>query len=102
MLQARIDPLDATLSLKRVPLCIIDTGEAWFAAILPGNYLRLWPEYRPHVIQVMQLLSIMTGPALAVGCSNLATLLVARWTDRRTEIGVRRPHGHCGVSTNRP
>ena len=96
-LQARIDPLDATLSPERVPPYVIETGEPWRVAVFPGNYLRLWPEYREPVVRVVQTLVLMTLLALGVACTNLATLLMARWTDRRGELTVCRALGACTV-----
>ena len=46
-MQARIDPLDEALARDRVDNPYFpDTEQDWRVAVLPGNYLRLWPEYR--------------------------------------------------------
>ena len=92
-LQARIDPLDAALAPERVPPYFFDTGEPWHVFVLPANYLRLWPEYRTPVTQVVWTLVWMTMLALGVGCTNLSTLLMARWTDRHGELTIRRALG---------
>ena len=59
-----------------------DTGEPWRVAVLPGNYLRLWPEYREPVARVLLALGLMALAGLLVGCANLATLLIARGVER--------------------
>ena len=93
-LQARIDPLDEVLSCDRVDSPYFpDTGQAWRVAVLPGNYLRLWPEYREPVARVLLMLGLMAVAGLLVGCANLATLLIARGLERRRELAVRRALG---------
>ena len=93
-LQARIEPLDEVLARDRVDNPHFpDTGQAWRVAVLPGNYLRLWPEYREPVARVLLVLGLMAMAGLLVGCANLATLLIARGIERRRELAVRRALG---------
>ncbi len=93
-LQARIDPLDAVLARERVDSPYFpDTGRDWRVAVLPGNYLRLWPEYRAPVARVLLVLGLLAMAGLLVGCANLATLLIARGLERRRELAVRRALG---------
>ena len=93
-LPARIDPLDEALSRDRVDNPYFpDTGQDWRVAVLPGNYLRLWPEYREPVARVLLMLGLMAMAGLLVGCANLATLLIARGLERRRELAVRRALG---------
>ena len=70
-----------------------DTGQDWRVAVLPGNYLRLWPEYREPVARVLLVLGLMAAAGLLVGCANLATLLLARGVERRRELAIRRALG---------
>lgn len=93
-LQARIDPLDEALARDRVDSpYFTDTGQDWRVAVLPGNYLRLWPEYREPVARVLLVLGLMAAAGLLVGCANLATLLLARGVERRRELAIRRALG---------
>ena len=93
-LQARIDPLDEVLARERVGSpYFTDTGQDWRVAVLPGNYLRLWPEYRERVARVLLMLGLMAVAGLLVGCANLATLLLARGVERRRELAIRRALG---------
>ena len=93
-LQARIDPLDEVLARDRVDSpYFTDTGQDWRVAVLPGNYLRLWPEYREPVARVLLVLGLMAAGGLLVGCANLATLLLARGVERRRELAIRRALG---------
>ena len=93
-LQARIDPLDAALARERAASPYFPDGDQpWRVAVLPGNYLRLWPEFREPVVRVLLVLGLMAGAGLLVACTNLATLLLARGTERRRELAVRRALG---------
>ena len=93
-LQARIEPLDEVLARDRVDSpYFTDTGQEWRIAVLPGNYLRLWPEYREPVARVLLVLGLMAAAGLLVGCANLATLLLSRGVERRREVAIRRALG---------
>ena len=93
-LQARIDPVDEVLARERVDSPYFpDTGRDWRVAVLPGNYLRLWPEYREPVARVLLVLGLMAAAGLLVGCANLATLLLSRGVERRRELAIRRALG---------
>ena len=93
-MQARIDPLDEALARDRVDNPYFpDTEQDWRVAVLPGNYLRLWPEYREPVARVLLVLGLMALAGLLVGCANLATLLLARGVERRRELAIRRALG---------
>ncbi len=93
-LQARIDPLDAALARERAASPYFpDADQPWHVAVLPGNYLRLWPEYREPVVRVLLVLGLIAGIGLLVACTNLATLLLARGTERRRELAIRRALG---------
>ena len=94
VLQARIEPLDEVLAREREDSpYFTDTGQEWRIAVLPGNYLRLWPEYREPVARVLLVLGLMAAAGLLVGCANLATLLLSRGVERRRELAIRRALG---------
>ena len=93
-LQARIGPLDAVLARERVDSPYFpELDQPWRVAVLPGNYLRLWPEYREPVARVLLVLGLMAAAGLLVGGANLATLLLARGIERRRELAIRRALG---------
>ena len=93
-MQARIEPLDEVLARERVDSpYFTDTGQDWRVAVLPGNYLRLWPEYREPVARVLLVLGLMAAAGLLVGCANLATLLLSRGVERRRDLAIRRALG---------
>ena len=92
--QARIDPLDEILSEDREQSAYyVDTGAPWRVRAFPGNYLRLWPEFRGAVGGFLTILGLMAVMALAVACANLATLLLARSIEWRRELAIRRALG---------
>ena len=93
-LQARIDPLDDVLSRDRVTnLYYVDTGAPWRVRVLPGQYLRLWPEFRDEVAAFLRMLGFMAATVLGVACANVATLLLARSVEWRHELALRQALG---------
>ncbi|MCY3844537.1 MAG: ADOP family duplicated permease [Acidobacteria bacterium] len=89
-LQARVDALDGALAGERAANPYYpDLDHPWRIAVLPGNYLRLWPEYRQPVVQTLLVLGLMAAAGLLIACFNLATLLLARGTERRRELAIR-------------
>lgn len=92
--QARIDPLDERLSQAReTNLYYTNTGAPWRIRALPGNYLRLWPEYRDEVAAFLRILGLMAAAVLAVACANVAMLLLARSLEWRRELALRQALG---------
>ena len=91
--QARIDPVDEVLARDRVGVYYREAAAPWRARALPGSYLRLWPEFRDEVAGFLAILGLMAAAALAVACANLATLLLARSTEWRHELAIRRALG---------
>ena len=91
--QARIDPLDEVLARGRGKIYYPETEAPWRVHALPGSYLRLWPGFRDEVAGFLAILGLMAAAALAVACANLATLLLARSTEWRHELAIRRALG---------
>ena len=91
--QARIDPVDEVLARDRVGAYYREAAAPWRARALPASYLRLWPEFRDEVAGFLAILGLMAAAALAVACANLATLLLARSTEWRHELAIRRALG---------
>ena len=89
-LQARVAPLDEALARERTANPYYPAADQpWRVAVLPGNYLRLWPEYRQPVVQTLLVLGLLAAAGLLIACFNLATLLLARGTERRRELAIR-------------
>ena len=96
--QARIDPLDEVLARdRRESVYYPETGAPWRVQAFPASYLRLWPEFRDEVAGFLTILALMAAAALAVACANLATLLLARSTEWRHELAIRRALGASRV-----
>ena len=92
--QARINPLDAVLSQDReTSPYYIDTGAPWRVRAFPGNYLRLWPEFRDELTAFLTVLGLMAAAMLAVACANVATLFLARSIEWRHELALRQALG---------
>ncbi len=92
--QARIDPVDEVLARDRgASVYYPETGAPWRVQALPASYLRLWPEFRGEVANFLGILGLMAAAALAAACANLATLLLARSTEWRHELVIRRALG---------
>ena len=99
--QARIDPLDAVLSEDRDSPYYTNTGAPWRVRALPGNYLRLWPEYREDTRVFLTIFGLMAVAALAVASANMATLLLARAIEWRRELAIRHALGATRVDLAR-
>ena len=102
-LQAHIDPLDEVLARDRVDSpYFTDTGQDWRVAALPGNYLRLWPEYREPVARVLLVLGLMAAVGAAGGLREPGDAASSsRGVERRRELAIRRAIGAGALDLSR-
>ncbi len=59
------------------------------AVLFPVQEARFWPSYRGSILTFLGALMTIVGVVLLIGCCNLASLLLARATNRRREIAIR-------------
>lgn len=64
--------------------------------ILPGNYLKVWPEYRRQLAGYVARIGLVAVLLMVASCANVGMLLLARDSERRAELDIRRALGARG------
>ncbi len=75
----------AVLSSRAAPF----RQRAFTAEVYPAQEARFWPSYRGSVKQVLAFLAAVVGAILLITSLNLASLLLARASERQKEIAIR-------------
>lgn len=87
--ETQLAGLGAQLAERHPQIWTDDRGEARAFSILPESESRLPPDFRPVGTALFGLLLAGTGLILAVACTNIAGLLLARAQRRAGEMAIR-------------
>jgi predicted permease len=83
----------AQLEARVQGLATFASADGWRVRSFPASYLTYWPAYRGSIARYLALFVAIALCILGVATANLASLLVARASERRQELAVRQALG---------
>lgn len=96
IVQARATGAQERLAAAAFPAAETEAVPQRAMRVLPGNYLKVWPEYRRQLTEYIGRIGLVAALLLLASCANVGMLLLARDSERRAELNIRRALGARG------